>query len=182
MIWATVSSQSCFCWLYRASPYLAIKNIINLVSVSTIWWCPGVESSLVLLEAGVCYEQWVLFAEHCGSAAERSYPTSKVRSSGCALLEQLWRDTPCPRWEKPNKMVGTERGHQRADRLKPQSQKTSQSDHRTTALSNSMKLSHAVWGHPRWEGHGGEFWQNMVHWRRERQSASVFLPWEPHEH
>ena len=26
----------------------------------------------------------------------------------------------------------------------------------TTALSNSMKLSHAVWGHPRWVGHGGE--------------------------
>ena len=23
-------------------------------------------------------------------------------------------------------------------------------------LSNSMKLSYAVWGHPRWMGHGGE--------------------------
>ena len=34
--------------------------------------------------------------------------------------------------------------------MKPYSQKTSQSNHtRTTALSNSMKLSHAVWGHPR---------------------------------
>ena len=53
-------------------------------------------------------------------------------------------------------MVGVVRGHQRADRLKPQSQKTSQSDHRTTALSNSMKLSHAMWGHPRRMGHGGE--------------------------
>ena len=31
MIWATVSSQSCFCWLYRASPSLAAKNIINLI-------------------------------------------------------------------------------------------------------------------------------------------------------
>ena len=29
----------------------------------------------------------------------------------------------------PSKMVGAERGHQRADRLKSQSQKTSQSDH-----------------------------------------------------
>ena len=29
MIWATVSSRSCFCWLYRASPSLAAKNIIN---------------------------------------------------------------------------------------------------------------------------------------------------------
>ena len=44
----------------------------------------------------------------------------------------------------PSKMVGVARGNQRADTLKPYSQKTSQSDHtRTTALSNSMKLSHA---------------------------------------
>ena len=40
-------------------------------------------------------------------------------------------------------MVSVARGHQRADTLKPYSQKTSQSNHtRTTALSNSMKLSH----------------------------------------
>ena len=44
----------------------------------------------------------------------------------------------------PSKTVGAARGHQRADTLKPYSQKTSQSNHtRTTALSNSMKLSHA---------------------------------------
>ena len=44
----------------------------------------------------------------------------------------------------PSKMVGVARGHQREDTLKPYSQKTSQSNHtRTTALSNSMKLSHA---------------------------------------
>ena len=44
----------------------------------------------------------------------------------------------------PSKMVGIARGHQRANTLKPYSQKTSQSNHtRTTALSNSMKLSHA---------------------------------------
>ena len=29
--------------------------------------------------------------------ARRRYPSSKVRSSGCALLEQPWRNTPCPR-------------------------------------------------------------------------------------
>ena len=42
-------------------------------------------------------------------------------------------------------MLGTPHiGHQRADTLKAYSQKTSQSNHtRTTALSNSMKLSHA---------------------------------------
>ena len=41
-------------------------------------------------------------------------------------------------------MVGIARGDQRADTVKPYSQETSQSNHtRTTALSNSMKPSHA---------------------------------------
>ena len=53
----------------------------------------------------------------------------------------------------PCKTVGVARGHQRIDTLKPYSQKASQSNHtRTTALSNSMKLSHALWGHPRQAG------------------------------
>ncbi len=44
----------------------------------------------------------------------------------------------------PSKTVGVARGHQRTDTLKPYSQKTSQSNHtRTTALSNSVKPSHA---------------------------------------
>ena len=62
MIWATVTSRSCFRWLYRAAPSLAAKNTINLILVLTIWWCPCVESSLVLLEEGVCYDQCVLLA------------------------------------------------------------------------------------------------------------------------
>ena len=41
----------------------------------------------------------------------------------------------------PSKMVGVARRHQRADTLKPYSQKSSHT--RTTAWSNSMKLSHA---------------------------------------
>ena len=36
MIWATVSSRSYFCWLYRASPSMAAKNIINL-----FWYWPS---------------------------------------------------------------------------------------------------------------------------------------------
>ena len=35
MIWALVSSCSCFCWLYRASPSSAAKNIFNLILVLT---------------------------------------------------------------------------------------------------------------------------------------------------
>ena len=42
-------------------------------------------------------------------------------------------------------------------------------------------MSHAVEDHPRWMGHGREFWQNMVHWRREWKTTSVFVPWELHE-
>ena len=61
MIWATVSSRSCFGWLYRASPSLAAKNIFNLIPVLTIWWCPCVVSSLVLLEEGVCYDQCIFW-------------------------------------------------------------------------------------------------------------------------
>ena len=32
-----------------------------------------------------------------------------------------------------------------------------------------------MWSHPRWKGHGGEVWKNVVHWRREWQTTSVFL-------
>ena len=41
-----------------------------------------------------------------------------------------------------------------------------------------------VWtffGHPRWMGLGEEFWPTMVHWGREWQTTSVFLPLELHE-
>ena len=55
MIWCTVSSRPYFCCLYRASTLSAAKNMINLISVLTIWWCPCIESSLVLLEEGVCW-------------------------------------------------------------------------------------------------------------------------------
>ena len=63
MIWATVSSQFSF-FLYRASPSLAAKNIINLISVLTIWWRPCVESFLLLLEEGICYDQYILLANY----------------------------------------------------------------------------------------------------------------------
>ena len=42
---------------------MMIKNIINLILVLTVWQCPCVESSLVLLEEGVCYDQYVILAK-----------------------------------------------------------------------------------------------------------------------
>ena len=65
MIWATVSSGSCFYWLYRVSPSLATKNIISMILVLIIWWYLCIDLSLVLLGKGVCYDQYVLLAELC---------------------------------------------------------------------------------------------------------------------
>ena len=36
-------------------------------------------------------------------------------------------------------------------------------------------------GLPMKKGHSREFWQNMIHWRREWQTTPVHLPWGPHE-
>ena len=69
MIWATVSSQSYFCWLSRTSSSLPAENIINLILVLAIWWCPCVQSSLVLLEEDVCYDQCILLAKLCKPAS-----------------------------------------------------------------------------------------------------------------
>ena len=104
-----------------------------------------------------------------GAAAERSNPTSrKWRLHGRRRAKRSYsmfkvrrgggEEIPLVQGKRnPSKTVGVARGHQRADTLKPYSQKTSQSNHtRTTALSNSMKLSHAMWGHPGRAGHGGE--------------------------
>ena len=65
---------------------------------------------------------------------------------------------------------------------KPQSQKTNQTDNLDHSLVELNKLSAIPCRatQDRWN-HGGESWQNMVHWRRECQTTSAFLPWEPHE-
>ena len=72
---------------------------------------------------------------------------SMKRQNDRTLKEELPRSVGAqytPGKRNPSKMIGVARGHQRADTLKPYSQKTSQSNHtRTTAFSNSMKLSHA---------------------------------------
>ena len=74
----------------------------------------------------------------------RGYSSSKERSSSCALGSSREEISDAQGKTNPSKMVGVARGHQRADTLKPYSQKTSQSNHtRTTALPNSIKPSHA---------------------------------------
>ena len=79
-----------------------------------------------------------------------SYSTFKVRRGSS---EEIPHDQGK---RNPSKTVGVTRGHQRADTLKPYSQKTHQSNHSgTIALSNS-ETKPCLWGHPRWAGHGGE--------------------------
>ena len=77
MIWATVSSKSCFCWRYRASPSLAAKNIINLILVLTIWWCPCVESSSQWLENHVCYMTSMFSCQNFVSFCPASFCTPR---------------------------------------------------------------------------------------------------------
>ena len=48
-------------------------------------------------------------------------PLSKVRSSGCALLEQLEEIPQVQGKRNPSKIVGVARGHQKAVTLKPYS-------------------------------------------------------------
>ena len=57
----------------------------------------------------------------------------------------------------PSETVGVAQGHQRANTLKPYSQKTSQSNH-TRTVSDSMKLSHA----PGATQDGRVWWRNLT--------------------
>ena len=71
-IYIFVHTISCafFDWYLEASKWrnarvTSLHCIIvrDLIWVLTIWWCPCVESSLVLLEEGVCYDQCILLAK-----------------------------------------------------------------------------------------------------------------------
>ena len=72
---------------------------------------------------------------------ERSYSTFKVRRDNLVQGKEqqlCFAGAAVKRYptskRNPSKMVDVARGHQRADRLKPQSQKTSQSDHMDHSL------------------------------------------------
>ena len=56
-----------------------------------------------------------------GEVAMRRYPSSKVKSSGCALRSSHEEITHVQGKRNPSKTVDVARGHQRADTLKPYS-------------------------------------------------------------
>ena len=78
-------------------------------------------------------EQWLRFA----GAAMKRYPTPKVRETQVRRRGVLG---------EASEGTHTNHNHRKLVNLITW----------TTALSNSMKLSHALWGHPRWESHGGD--------------------------
>ena len=70
-------------------------------------------------------EQWL--RRH--RTAKMSYSVFKVRRGGCEEIPLVQGK------RNPSKTVGVARGHQRADTLKPYSQKTSQSNHMDHSLA-----------------------------------------------
>ena len=74
---------------------------------------------------------WQIDGETVETAADFILGGSKITSDGDCGHEER----PHVQGKRnPSKMVGAERGHQKADRLKPQSQTTSQSDHTDHSL------------------------------------------------
>ena len=95
---------------------------------------------------------------HFAGAAVKGYPTYKVR-------------------ETPLRRYALREGIRGQREWKSQSQKTSQSDHMEQPCLTQRNYEPCRGGPPKTDGS----WQNVVHWRREWQTTSVFLPWEPHE-
>ena len=78
---------------------------------------------------------------------------SKVRSSSS-------EEKPTVQGKRnPNKMVGAERGHQRADRLKLQSQTMSQSDHMNHSLVLFSETKPCHVGPPKTDG---SWWRGLT--------------------
>ena len=110
-------------------------------------------ASIIYLQMVNLCEKLISFITKVGcdgpriSVAERSHPTPRVRGGGREELPHIQgkeqrlsfagaavKRYPTSTVRNPSKMVGIERRHQRADRLKPQSQTTSQSDHMDHSL------------------------------------------------
>ena len=90
---------------------------IPLYSIGTLSYYKHAFLDLVLN----VYQYFLLAVQHWSS--KRRHPTSKVRSGD---LEEILH---VQGKRNLSKTVGAERGHQRADRQKPQSQKANQSNH-----------------------------------------------------
>ena len=88
--WTIVSSGSCFCWLHRVSLSSAAKNVINVISVLTIWWCPCVELCLGLFGKGCL--PWPM-CSHCPASFSTPRPNLPV-TPGVSLLPTFAFQSP----------------------------------------------------------------------------------------
>ena len=98
MIRATVSSRSCFCWLFRASLSLAAKNISNLISVMTIWWCLCVESFLCCWKrvfSMISAFSWQNSVSRCPASCYTPRPNLPVTSGTRLISRELCSGHPC---------------------------------------------------------------------------------------
>ena len=77
---------------------------------------------------------------------------SKVRRSSCALLEH-YEEIPAVQGKRnPSKTVGAERGHQRADRLKAQSQLANVITRTTACLTKPCRMGPPKTDRSWWRG------------------------------
>ena len=89
----------------------------------------------------------------------------------------LSQSLPSESFHKPLILI-----HQRADRMKATiTENWSNWSHASQPSLTQWNYEPCSVGPLKTTGHSGEFWQNVVHWRREWPTTSVFLPWEPHE-
>ena len=174
MIWATVSSWFCFCWLYRASPSLTAKNIIKLIGIDhLVMSMCRVFFSVVGRGCLLCFA-WQNSVSLCPPSfctPRANLPVTPGISwlSIFAFQSPIMKRTSYPYLSESRQ--NENHNHRKVTKLITW----------TTALAQWNYEPCHVGATQRWAGHGGEFWQNVVHWRREWQTTSVFLPWEPHE-
>ena len=95
--------------------------------------------SCAVIEEGVCYAQHVLLAPHSDCDDAEAWPrgATPCPRPGVAILLCWSSHEEIPHVQgkrKPSEMVGAERGHQRTNGLKPQSQTIGQSDHMDHSL------------------------------------------------
>ena len=160
LLLSLVTSTTGCCFCFGSTPSFFLELFLHWSPVA--YWAPTALGSLSFSVLSFCLfilfmgfsrqENWsgLPFPSPVDLAApaEKKYPMSKVRSKGCTCWSSHKEKPHVQGNGNPSKTGGTKRGHQRADRLKPKSQKTSQSDHMDPALSNSMKLNQAVRVYP----------------------------------
>ena len=94
-------------WVLVLEGLVGLHRTIQLQLLQRSW--SGHSLGLPLILNGLPWKRteiilsfWTVWAVSSGCtvlewrAAERRYPTSKVRSGSCALLKKPWRDTPRP--------------------------------------------------------------------------------------